>query len=83
MLICRWTVWAQMQRTLRIQPYVRMAIIVLMLVSWLFFLMFTSLVIVQGVRPALATTVKIVLSPLKRAWHVVSAQTIVYSSRPS
>lgn len=53
----------QMQRTMRIQPYVRAIIILSLLASWFFFSMFFTLLIKQGPKKATLTTAHMIFGP--------------------
>lgn len=63
----------QMQRTMRIQPYVRATIILSFLASWFFFSMFFTLVIKQGLKKATFTTVHMIFGPAVYSWRLASS----------
>lgn len=62
----------QMQRTMRIQPYVRAGIILSLLASWFFFSMFFTLIIKQGPKKATFTTARMIFSPAIYSWKLAS-----------
>ncbi|PWN34334.1 uncharacterized protein FA14DRAFT_161763 [Meira miltonrushii] len=63
----------QMQRTMRIQPYVRATIIISLLASWFFFSMFLTLVIKQGPKKATFTTAHMIFGPALYSGRLASS----------
>lgn len=61
----------QMQRTMRIQPYVRAAILMCLVAFWFFFSVFFTLSLRQGFKKASYTTTLMILRPIIFLWKLV------------